>query len=132
MSLKILTVDDSKTIRMIIQRALYPYDCCLCEATNGVEGLEVAAREKPDLIILDVTMPVMGGVAMLSALRQNSDLHDIPVIMLSAEEGREVVDYVDALGITDYLVKPFRNAQIILKVQGILPLQPKPVAATAA
>jgi two-component system cell cycle response regulator len=129
---KILTIDDSKTFRMIIQRALHPYDCSICEASNGVEGLEVAAREKPDLIILDVTMPVMGGVEMLTALRQDPDLQDIPVIMLSAEDGREIVNHVDALGITNYLVKPFKNEQIIVKVRDILSLPIKPIVATVA
>jgi two-component system cell cycle response regulator len=68
---KILAVDDSKSIRMVIQGALRAYDCAFSEAANGEEGLAVAAREKPDLILLDITMPVMDGVAMLGALRRD-------------------------------------------------------------
>ncbi len=71
MSLKILSVDDSRTIRLIVGRALRPYDCLLCEAANGEEGLAAAAREKPDLILLDVTMPVMDGVTMLTKLKED-------------------------------------------------------------
>ncbi|HWC61194.1 MAG TPA: response regulator, partial [Verrucomicrobiae bacterium] len=61
MSIKILTVDDSKTIRQIVAKAFRLYDCNVLEAANGVLGLAVASREKPDVILLDYTMPVMDG-----------------------------------------------------------------------
>jgi len=131
MSPKILSIDDSKAVRMIVQRAFRPYDCTICEASNGEEGLAVAANEKPDLILLDITMPVMDGVAMLAALKKNPELKDIPVIMLTAEHGRENVANIVSLGVRDYLVKPFKDEQIVEKAQGVLPLQPKPVAVAA-
>jgi len=131
MSYKILSIDDSKTVRMIIQRAFRSYDCTICEAANGEEGLAVAAREKPDLIILDITMPVMDGVTMLAALKANPDLKDIPVIMLTAEHGRENVANIVSLGVKDYLVKPFKDEQIVEKTQGVIQLQPKPAAVAA-
>ena len=67
---KILTVDDSKTVRIIVRKAFKTYDCEITEAGNGVEGLAVAAREMPDLILLDVTMPVMDGVKLGGQLLQ--------------------------------------------------------------
>jgi two-component system cell cycle response regulator len=125
MPTKILTVDDSKTIRMIIQRAFRAYDCAFCEAANGEEGLAAAAREKPDLIILDITMPVMDGVTMLSTLRQDSQLKSTPVIMLSAESSRDNVASISQLGISDYLVKPFKEDILLEKVRKIVPLAAK-------
>jgi two-component system, cell cycle response regulator len=125
MPTKILTVDDSKTIRMIIQRAFRAYDCAFCEAANGEEGLAAAAREKPDLIILDITMPVMDGVTMLSTLRQDSQLKSTPVIMLSAESSRDNVASISQLGISDYLVKPFKEDILLEKVRKIVPLTAK-------
>ena len=104
MSFKILSIDDSKAVRMIIQRSFRPYDCIICEASNGEEGLAVAAKEKPDLILLDITMPIMDGVTMLAALRNNPELKEIPVIMLTAEHGRENVANIVSLGVRDYLV----------------------------
>ena len=74
MATKILSVDDSRTIRLIVGKAFRPYDVQLCEATNGEEGLAAAAREKPELIILDVTMPVMDGVTMLVKLQEDPKL----------------------------------------------------------
>jgi two-component system cell cycle response regulator len=115
MATKILSVDDSRTIRLIVGKAFKPYDCILVEAGNGEEGLAVAAREKPDLIILDVTMPVMDGVTMLTKLKEDAALKAIPVIMLTAESGRENVLQIARLGVRDYLVKPFKEDQLIEK-----------------
>jgi two-component system, cell cycle response regulator len=128
MSKKILTVDDSRTIRLIIQRTFRALDCTFCEAANGEEGLAVAARERPDLIILDVTMPVMDGITMLGKLRQDPDLKTTPVIMLTAESGQANVTSVAQLGISDYLVKPFKEEQLREKVGKVVALQPKPAA----
>lgn len=126
--MKILSVDDSKTIRMIVGRSLKNYDCVLCEAANGEEGLAVAASEKPDLIILDITMPVMDGVTMLTKLREDPALKAIPVVMLTAESGRENVAHLARLGVRDYLVKPFKEEQLIEKISRIVPLVQKAAA----
>ena len=126
MSKKILSVDDSRTIRLIVARAFKPYDVQVCEATNGEEGLAAAARENPDLIILDVTMPVMDGVTMLGKLKENPALKTIPVIMLTAESGRENVLQIAKIGVRDYLVKPFKEDQLIDKAGRIVALQKKP------
>ncbi|NGO38236.1 response regulator [Limisphaera ngatamarikiensis] len=132
MPIKILSVDDSKTIRMLVAKAFRPYDAVVLEAGNGEEGLATAAREKPDLIILDVTMPVMDGVTMLTRLKENPELKHIPVVMLTAESGRENVMHIARLGARDYLVKPFKEDQLIGKVSRIISLQPKPGATAPA
>jgi len=135
MPTKILSVDDSRTIRLIVAKAFRPYDCTVCEAGNGEEGLAAAQREKPDLIILDVTMPVMDGVTMLTKLKENEELKTIPVIMLTAESGRDNVIHIARLGVRDYLVKPFKEDQLIEKLGRSLTLKKKdeaPVAAPAA
>ena len=126
MPVKILSVDDSRTIRLIVGKTFRPYDCQLFEATNGEEGLAAAARERPDLIILDVTMPVMDGVTMLTKLKDDPELKAIPVIMLTAESGRDNVLQIARLGIRDYLVKPFKDEQLIEKAGRIVTLQKKP------
>jgi two-component system, cell cycle response regulator len=125
MGIKILTVDDSKTIRMIVGRAFRPFDCEILEAANGVEGLAVASREKPNVIILDVTMPVMDGPEMLAKLKSNQDLKAIPVVMLTAEAGRENVLRIAKLGVRDYLIKPFKEELILERIGRIVELKPK-------
>jgi two-component system, cell cycle response regulator len=125
---KILSVDDSRTIRLIVGKAFRPFDCTVIEASNGEEGLAMAAREKPDLILLDVTMPVMDGVTMLTKLREDPSLKSIPVIMLTAESGRENVLHIARLGIRDYLVKPFREEQLVEKAGRVVTLEKKAAA----
>lgn len=122
---KILTVDDSKTIRLIVAKAFKAFDCDVLEASNGVEGLALASREKPSVIILDLTMPVMDGAEMLSKLKANPELKGIPVIMLTAEAGRENVLRIAKLGVRDYLIKPFKEELLIDRVGRVIDLRPK-------
>lgn len=125
MTPKILSVDDSKMIHMVIGKAFKPYDVQLFYATNGVEGLAVATRETPNLIILDVTMPVMDGVETLTKLKSDPLLKDIPVIMLTAEAGRENVVKIARIGVRDYMIKPFKEEALIEKAGRIVDLQTK-------
>ncbi|MBI5579446.1 MAG: response regulator [Deltaproteobacteria bacterium] len=125
MTLKVLTVDDSKTIRMIVKKAFQAYNCEITEAENGVEGLAAAAKIKPGLIILDITMPVMTGVEMLERLKGDDALKAIPVIMLTAESGKDNVMNIVKKGINDYMVKPFKGEDLIERVRKIMPLEPK-------
>lgn len=125
MALKVLTVDDSKTIRMIVKKAFQSYNCEITEAENGVEGLAAATKIKPGLIILDITMPVMNGVEMLERLKGDADLKNIPVIMLTAESGKDNVMNIVKQGIKDYMVKPFKGEDLIERVRKFMPIEPK-------
>ena len=125
MALKILAVDDSKTIRMIVKKAFKTYDCVVLEAENGKEGLETVSKEKPDLIVLDITMPVMTGPEMLEELKKDPDLKDIPVIMLTAESGKDNVVQILKMGVKDYMVKPFKGEQLIERVAKVIALESK-------
>ncbi|OAM88444.1 response regulator [Termitidicoccus mucosus] len=124
MRYKILTVDDSKTVRIIVKKAFRLYDCDILEAANGVEGLAVASKESPDAILLDVTMPVMDGVEMLTRLKSDPALKNVPVVMLTAEGGRDNVLKIAKIGVRDYIVKPFKEDVLIQKVGRIIDLKP--------
>lgn len=124
MRYKILTVDDSKTVRIIVKKAFKSYDCEIIEAGNGVEGLATAAKESPDVILLDVTMPVMDGVEMLTKLKSDPSLKGIPVIMLTAEGGRDNVLKIAKIGVRDYIVKPFKEELLVEKVGRVIDLKP--------
>ncbi len=120
MSYKILTVDDSRTIRMIIKNAFKNYACDVYEAEYGRDGLPLAQEIKPELIILDITMPVMTGIEMLGELLEIDDLKDTAVIMLTAESGRDNVMNIVKMGVKDYIVKPFKGDQLIERARLIL------------
>ncbi|MEO5957805.1 MAG: response regulator [Opitutaceae bacterium] len=132
MRYKVLTVDDSKTVRIIVRKAFRPYDVEIFEAANGVEGLAVAAKENPDLILLDVTMPVMDGVEMLTKLKSDAALKAIPVVMLTAEGGRDNVLKIAKIGVRDYLVKPFKEEVLVEKCSRVIDLKPVNEAAAKA
>ena len=134
---KILSVDDSRMIHTLINKAFTAHDVQMVFASNGAEGLEVAEREKPDVILLDVTMPVMDGIECLTKLKATPSLKDIPVIMLTAEAGKENVLKIAKMGVRDYIVKPFVEGAVIDRVSRIVTLKPKsgapaPAAAPAA
>ncbi|HYC23708.1 MAG TPA: response regulator [Candidatus Bathyarchaeia archaeon] len=116
----VLTVDDSKVVRSMVARSLQAYACRVIEAQNGKEGVEAAQQNKPDLILLDVTMPVMDGRQALVALRSDPGCKGIPVIMLTAESGKDLVVEVAKLGITGYIVKPFKQDTFDKEVSKVL------------
>jgi len=126
MNPKILSVDDSKTIRMLLKRLFIPFVCELFEAGDGQEGLDVATREKPNLIILDYNMPVMDGVTMLRHMRENPELKRTPVIMLTAEASPEIIGTVARLGVRDYVTKPFDSDQLLEKAARVITLERRP------
>ncbi|NJO35383.1 MAG: response regulator, partial [Rhodospirillales bacterium] len=74
-------VDDSKTVRIIVRKAFKSYDCEILEASNGVEGLAIAAKDSPDLVLLDVRMPHMDGLALQQRLCEKGV--DLPIIFLT-------------------------------------------------
>jgi len=119
-------------IHTLINKGFTPYDVQMVFASNGAEGLEVADREMPDVILLDVTMPVMDGIECLAKLKATPKLKDIPVIMLTAEAGKENVLKIAKMGVRDYIVKPFTEAGVIDRVGRIVDLKPKSGAAPAA
>ena len=122
MTPKILSIDDSKTIRLLLARLFRPFACEFMEAANGEEGLAVATQENPDLIILDYNMPVMDGITMLRKMREDPGLKRTPVIMLTADSGLQSLATVARLGVRDYVTKPFREEELLGKVGRIIPL----------
>ncbi len=122
MAKKVLTVDDSKTLRMIVARYLKPFGVEIVEAENGSTGLDKARSEKPDLVLLDYNMPVMDGYRTLETLKADPALKSIPVIMLTTETVKETVVRLIKLGLKDYIAKPFSREALLMKVNPVLAL----------
>jgi two-component system, cell cycle response regulator len=111
---RILTIDDSSTIRSIITKQMLDLGFEVDHAENGQHGLSKLEGRGVDLILLDVTMPVMDGPTMLAALRERGDR--TPVIMLTSESKRSIVAGAIKLGIEDYILKPFKPDELRSKV----------------
>jgi CheY-like chemotaxis protein len=122
MGAKILTVDDSQMIRTLVARALKAFEVQILEAENGALGLETARRERPDLILLDVAMPVMDGLEVLRRLKSDPGLKSIPVIMLTAEASRERVLDIIREGADYYILKPFDREALLAQVGKMISL----------
>ncbi len=129
---KILTVDDTKAIRKTVCRAFKNFACEVIEAADGIEGLATAKRERPDLILMDVRMPMMDGIETLAKLKADPELQAIPVIMLTGESDRDSVVRIAKLGVREYLIKPFKVEGIIERVSRIIDLRARNEVATRA
>jgi two-component system cell cycle sensor histidine kinase/response regulator CckA len=106
---KVLIVDDEELIRLNLRALLEDFGYRVSEAANGREGLDVFDRERPDLVLADLMMPVMNGLSMIADLREKSP--ETPVIVISgAGTVRDAVDSL-RLGAWDYLIKPVADAE---------------------
>jgi len=124
----ILVVDDSTAIRRIIARALAPAGYRVIEAADGRAALEVCRIEHPDLVLLDVDMPVMDGHATLRYMRSDPELHAIPVLFLTARTGGADVAAGLELGAQDYVRKPCEPAELMARVAMALRAKAQEVA----
>jgi len=111
--------DDPGSLRMLNFRLKSLSHEVIC-AKDGGEALEIVVKEKPDLILLDIMMPVMNGFQVLRKLKSQEETKNIPVIMLTAKvQERDVVLGLDA-GAVDYVTKPFSFAELIARVNRAL------------
>jgi two-component system, cell cycle response regulator len=122
MSKKVLTIDDSKTLRMIIGKHLAPFGIQMFQAENGEVGIVRAREVLPDVILLDYNMPVMDGYHTLTELKADPALKAIPVVMLTTETVKETVVKLVKLGLKDYIAKPFTREVLLDKLNPILGL----------
>jgi two-component system cell cycle response regulator len=115
---RVLTVDDSRAIRMIVTKVLTEMNLEVDEAEDGEKGLLRLEELEFDLVILDVTMPVLDGPGMLAKMREAGN--KTPVLMLTSESKRSIVAEIMKLKIEDYILKPFKNDELKAKIFKIL------------
>ena len=113
---KILVIDDEPDLVSTIKCRLEWCKFQVVTAGNGEDGLEKAASEKPDLILLDIDMPGMNGHDVLDRLRNCPDLRGIPVIMCTALCEAEDIAKASSYGIVDYIAKPFDFSELVEKI----------------
>ncbi len=116
----ILVIEDEVDIADLIAYNLERVDLRVLKAHDGQEGLEVALKERPDLIVLDLMLPTLNGLGVLKGLRRDARTQRIPVILLTARAQTE--DRIQGLiaGADDYVTKPFSPKELVLRVQAIL------------
>ncbi len=113
---KILVIDDEENYREIISSTLQLSNYEVFEASNGFEGLTSVKNHRPDLILCDVNMPRMDGLALLTALKQEPEYAEIPFIFLTGNAGHSDMRKGMQLGADDYLTKPFTTEELLTAV----------------
>lgn len=117
---KILLVDDSSTILMMEKFILRNDPYILITASNGEEAVQKAASEQPDLILLDVVMPRMGGFEACRLIRDNDATKNVPIIMVTTRGEATNVETGWVSGCTDYVTKPINAVELLAKVRSLL------------
>jgi len=117
---KMLIIDDEPDLVSTMQCRLEWCKFKVVTANSGEEGLEKAANEKPDLILLDIDMPGMNGHEVLDRLRNSPNLRNIPVIMCTALCDPEDIAKASSYGVADYIAKPFDFSELVEKISNVL------------
>ena len=117
---KILLVDDSSTVLLMERMILSKSDYDVVTARDGLEGLEKARAERPDLILMDVIMPRMDGFEAVRQLRQEDATREIPVIMVTTRGELQSVEAGYESGCNEYVTKPINGLELLAKVKSCL------------
>ncbi len=121
---KILIVDDEPNICELLSETLLHAGYETFIANGGYEGLEKAASVKPDLILLDVMMPVLDGWQLLERLRRNRETQNISVVMLTAKSETEALFRSRELKVLDYFIKPIEPGELVRFIRRYVDLRP--------
>jgi two-component system chemotaxis response regulator CheY len=120
MAKSILVVDDSASVRKLVRLTLESAGYAVVEAGDGKDALDKLAGQKVHLVISDVNMPNMDGIALVAEMKKSSSHKFIPVIMLTTEDGAEKMRQGQEAGAKAWMVKPFRPQQILAAVGKLL------------
>ncbi len=117
---RILIVDDQADNRQLLELILEPEGFVLLTASNGAEALALAAREQPDVILLDAVMPGMNGYQVATQLSSDPATRDIPIVMITGLSGDDARALGVAAGAVGFLSKPVRRADVYAQVDAAL------------
>ena len=129
----VLLVEDNATNRSVIKGFLKNTGLRVIEAKNGAEGVEKAKLHQPQVILMDIEMPVMDGQEAIRQIRADPDTADIPILVLTATTlSQESVDALRALGLLEWISKPIRRTRLIDELKNVLPWKKKTLPAEEA
>jgi two-component system, chemotaxis family, chemotaxis protein CheY len=121
MTKRILTIDDSKTIRDMLMLTLADAGFDVLQAVDGKDGLDVLDREQVDVVITDINMPKMDGYEVIRHMRSNSAHKTTPILVLTTESEADKKNLARAAGATGWMVKPFDPDRLIATINKVAP-----------
>ena len=113
MSMTVLTVDDSRTMREMLRLALADAGFRVVQAEDGIHGLEVLQAEAPQVIVTDINMPRMDGFGFIEEVRGDQRWRGIPILVLTTESDAEKKNRARMAGATGWIVKPFNPVKLV-------------------
>ncbi len=116
---RVLVVDDDAITRMLVKLLLEREKFEVLQAANGRDGIEIAMRERPDLLLIDLNMPEMDGYQAIATLRKDLAMATLPILVLTSEEGPGIERRVLELGADDYMLKPFDPDVLLSRVNAV-------------
>ena len=116
-SLKVMVIDDSKTIRRTAETLLTKAGCEVVTATDGFDALAKIADSRPDIIFVDIMMPRLDGYQTCALIKNNSEFKETPVIMLSSKDGLFDKARGRIVGSDQYLTKPFSKTELLNSIE---------------
>jgi twitching motility two-component system response regulator PilG len=116
-SLKVMVIDDSKTIRRTAETLLTKAGCEVVTATDGFDALAKIADSRPDIIFVDIMMPRLDGYQTCALIKNNSEFKNTPVIMLSSKDGLFDKAKGRIVGSDQYLTKPFSKTELLNSIE---------------
>lgn len=119
MSKTILTIDDSASVRQMVAMTLAGAGYTVIEAADGAEGFKKATSNKVNAIITDLNMPVMTGIEFIRKYRAHPSSAGVPIVFLTTESDEELKSQAKAAGATGWIVKPFKQDQLLAVVKKI-------------
>lgn len=120
MAKTILSVDDSASIRQMVKLTLAGAGYEVIQANDGAEGLTKAKATKVDMVMTDLNMPVMNGLALIKELRKLPSYQGVPILFLTTESDAALKSEAKAAGATGWITKPFQQDQLIAVVKKVL------------
>ena len=121
MAPKVLVADDDPIMHQVLQHYLERNGFEMINASNGHQALELAVRELPNVIVLDVRMPELGGLAALRRLKETEATKAIPVIIVTVNDDRVTYMESQVSGAAAFLSKPFRPAELLEHIKRLIP-----------
>lgn len=123
---RVLVAEDDPDVRSLVRRVLEAEGCAVDVVCDGQAALERCRQDRPDLLVLDVMMPRLTGFEVIAHLRQDAGSGTMPVLILSARDSEsDIVSGFD-LGISDYVTKPFRIAELRARVRSLIARSRRP------
>ena len=119
-NLTVLVVEDNDDSRYLMRLELEQLGYLVIEAENGAKAVEIAERERPNIILMDLTLPVMGGLEATAKIRANHEMRDVPIIAVTAHQESDWREEAKASGFDAYVTKPIDGGWLSELIKGLL------------